>query len=301
MTDKIHRFLLENLNIRGEWLQLESSWQAICRTADYPGAVQGVLGEALAAVGLLAESLKFKGSLVMQIQGTYPVTMLVVQASSEGALRGIAHWQGEIIENAPFSELFGTGTMVITVENTPKPGQQQGERYQSLVSLQGTSLADCMGGYFAQSEQLYTRLWLAVSEQRVAGLMLQSLPGGCDEAAEDRESNWQHATALAGTLTDDELLGLDAKTLLYRLYHKEELRLYAAKPLRFECNCSQQKIEKAVFSLGKKEVQEILAEQGKVSVDCEFCNQHYELDQVDIENVFSREGGLDSSGNPTLH
>ena len=290
MADKLHRFLLENLHIRGEWVQLESAWQSIRDTADYPPPVERVLGEALAAVSLLAESLKFDGSLVMQIQGTQPVTMLVVQATSDGGLRGIAHWQGEITEDASFNDLFGAGTMVITVENKPQPGQQQGERYQSLVALQGASLADCLGSYFAQSEQLNTRLWLAADKQRVAGVMLQSLPADSTIKPEVAEENWQHATALAETLTDQELLTLDASELLHRLYHEEDLRLYDAVPLHFACTCSQQKIENAIYSMGEQEARGILAEQGKISIDCEFCNQHYELDSIDIERIFPRDG-----------
>ncbi|MEE9445837.1 MAG: Hsp33 family molecular chaperone HslO, partial [Cocleimonas sp.] len=141
--DKLQRFLLENLHIRGEWVSLQTSWQTIQNTAHYPAPVRKVLGEALAAISLLAESLKFDGSLTLQIRGTQPVTMLVVQANSNGGIRGIAHWDGEILPESSFNELFGAGTMVISVENTPKKGAQKGERYQSLVSLEGASLAEC--------------------------------------------------------------------------------------------------------------------------------------------------------------
>jgi molecular chaperone Hsp33 len=286
MTDSLQRFTLENLHIRGEWVSLEETWQKIQDTNNYPPSVSKVLGEALAAISLLAESLKFDGSLTLQIRGTQPVTMLVVQANSEGGLRGIAHWQGEIPDNTPFNQLFGAGTMVISVENTAKKGQQQGERYQSLVSLTGETLAECFKEYFTQSEQLKTQLWLAADEKHAAGLMLQSLPEDTlDEASQT--DNWTHASVLAETIKKEELLQLDSNELLHRLYHNEDLKVYEAQPVHFECSCSQQKIEDTIFSIGEKEASEIIAEQGKISINCEFCNTHYQLDNIDVKRLFS--------------
>ncbi len=293
MSDKIHRFLLENLNVRGEWVSLSSSWQEIQKTADYPLAVKLVLGEALVAISLLAESLKFDGSLVLQIQGTSPVTMLVVQASSDGAIRGIARWQGDIEDDLTFNQLFGAGTMVISIENNPRPGAQQGERYQSMVSLEGSSLAACFSDYFSQSEQLNTEMWLAVNEMNAVGLLLQSLPVKNTKESIADSDGWNHAQLLADTLSNDkgkqELLTLDSKTLLHRLYHDDDLRLYDESPIRFECSCSQDKIEGTIFSLGEVEANEIVVEQGSINIDCEFCNQHYKLDKVDVTRIFTND------------
>ena len=291
MTNSLQRFTLENLHTRGEWVSLEETWQKIQATNNYPPAVSNVLGEALAAISLLAESLKFDGSLTLQIRGTQPVTMLVVQANSNAGVRGIAHWQGDIPDDAPFKQLFGAGTLVISVENTPKKGQQQGEHYQSLVSLEGESLAECFKEYFAQSEQLKTQLWLAADKKRVAGLMLQSLPEDDDSINKEDEStqanSWTHATVLAETIKKQELLTLSSKDLLHRLYHDEELRLYDPKAVNFECSCSQQKIEDTIFSLGEKEANDIIAEQNNISINCEFCNTRYQLDSVDVKHLFS--------------
>lgn len=293
MSNKLHRFIFENIHVRGEWVKLDSVWQEIQGHADYPKAVRNILGEALAAISLLAESLKLDGSLVMQIRGTSPVSMLVVQATSEGGLRGIAKWESdaENLDEASFNELFGQGTMVITVE--PKNG---GKRYQSLVALQGRNLAECLRDYFEQSEQLNTRLWLSADENSVAGFMLQSLPDG--DRKED--AGWQHATVLADTLTNTELLELDVDVLLQRLYHQDKVRLFDAKSLRFECTCSQQKIEDTIRSLGEAEANQIVEEQGSISINCEFCNAHYELDKVDLKKLFIESGSKAVSGAPDV-
>ncbi len=290
MSDTLHRFQLENLHVRGEWLSLSQSWQDIQNTTTYPPAIKKVLGEALVAIGLLADSLKFDGSLVLQIHGTYPVSMLVVQATSDGSIRGLANWQGDINTDAGFKELFqpldgkegriGTGTMAISVE----PNSNQGERYQSLVSLEGESLADCFTQYFAQSEQLNTRLWLAVDDKTASGLMLQSLPS---EETESQSDGWNHASILADTIKNEELLTLPAQDLLHRLYHEEDLRIYDAKNIRFDCTCSQQKIENTIQSIGEDEAKSIIEELGKITIDCDFCNTHYVLDSVDVARLFS--------------
>ena len=231
--------------------------------------------------------------------------MLVVQATSDGSVRGMANWQGEISPEASFNDLFKAnanrqshGTMAISVE----PSSNQGERYQSLVPLEGDSLAECFTQYFAQSEQLNTRLWLAVNETVATGLMLQSLP---TEELQNQSDGWEHASILADTLSDEELLELPVQELLYRLYHEEDLRLYDAKPLRFNCTCSQEKIEHAVFSMGEEEANSIIVEQNQISVDCDFCNTHYKLDSVDVARLFSEAdvsiSNTDSNGTGSVH
>jgi len=303
MADQLQRFLLENLNVRGEWVKLTSSWKKIQHTAAYPAPVRKVLGDALAAISLLSGSLKYDGMITLQIRGTLPVSLLVVQASSEGGLRGIAHWQGDISDTASFQDLFGTGTLVISVENHKHKsflGSQATERYQSLVSLDGDSLAACFKEYFAQSEQLKSRLWIASNEEAVAGILLQSLPIE-DQDQEISDRGWEHAVILADTLKDEELLNLDAETILHRLYHEEDLRLFTPRLLQFDCSCSQQKVEDTIRSLGETEAQSIVKEQGSIQVDCEFCNTHYVLDNVDVKRLFSGEDKIGHPGTGSVH
>lgn len=291
--DKLHRFLIDDANVRGEWVQLDSAWQALTDCADYPAPVRQMLGEAFAAVALLSATIKYNGTLIIQVNGGAPLNMLVVQASSEGKMRGMARWSDsiDVSEMEPtVPAMFGSGaTLVITVE----PNEGKGERYQSIVALEGETLADCLTAYFEQSEQLKTRLELAVGETSVAGLMVQRLPG---EAAD--EDGWNRTSMLAETLKSEELLTLDVETLLHRLFHEENLRLYDGEALGFECGCSQQKVDDMLISLGREEADATLKEQGTIEVTCDFCNTRYVVDQIDLERIFTE---TVLTGNDSIH
>jgi molecular chaperone Hsp33 len=274
--DSRHRFLLERTRVRGQWVHLDATWQAVLERAEYPGEVGRVLGETLAAVALLSATIKFSGSLIVQIQGDGPISMLVAQATAERTLRGLAHWRREVVRG-DLAQMFGQGRIVITID--PGPGM---ERYQGVVGLTGSGVADALSAYFHQSEQLPTRLWLCADGRAAAGLLLQRLPG--DESDPDA---WGRAVTLAETLSEDEILGLDAIDVLHRLYHEEDVRLFDSEPISFRCGCSRERVENLLRGLGADECQAILAEQGEVSVSCEFCNARYRFDVVDVERVFA--------------
>lgn len=294
MSDKLQRFLIDNTNVRGELVQLDQAWQTMQATADYPTPIRKVLGEALAAISLLATTLKFNGSLILQINATAPVHMLVVQATSQHTVRGLARWNEEISDDACFQDLFKEGRMMISVE--PKDG---GERYQSVVELSGNSLEDSLASYFQQSEQLPTRLWLAADDNKATGLLLQRLPTEeLENLSDTGGDHWNRALALTNTITREELLSLDIATILTRLYHEEELRTFDQEDISFKCQCSQQKIEQMVVSIGLDEAQDIINKQGSIDIDCEFCNSHYSLEQADIKRLFSEKNPLITK---TLH
>lgn len=288
MPDKLQRFLIDNSPVRGELVQLDKAWQRMQATADYPAPIRKVLGEALAAISLLATTLKFDGSLILQIQAKAPVHMLVVQATSDHTVRGLARWSEDVPDNIDFQDLFRDGRIIISVE--PKGSAK---RYQSIVELQGNSLADSLGSYFQQSEQLPTRLWLVANDEKATGLLLQRLPK--TDGIEANDDSWERALALTNTITDNELLTLDSKTILKRLYHEEELRVFEEEDIVFQCQCSQQKIEQMVISLGLKEAEDMISKQGQIDVDCEFCNSHYMIDKFDIQRLFS------NKNNPSTH
>lgn len=289
MSDQLQRFLFENLAIRGELVHLDATWRAALEGRDYPPVVRGLLGEAMAAAALLAATLKFDGSLTLQVQGDGPIPLLVVEASAARTVRGLAHWQGEV-EPGALASLFGSGRMVITLD----PGMGR-ERYQGVVELEGASLADAIDNYLARSEQLDTRLWLVADAQSVAGLLVQKLP----EEQHDEDA-WNRVLTLGETISDSELLKLEPREIIHRLFHEEDIRLFEAEPVAFRCSCSREKVADALHGLGYDEVMDILSSEGTIEVNCEFCNRHYSFDAVDAEQIFAAE--RTSPGvPPTLH
>jgi len=284
-NDRFFRFLFEEIGVRGEIVSMDSSWQAAQSMHQYPNVVAKQLGESLAASLLLSATLKFKGSLIFQIQGKGPISMLVAQATDQHTVRGLAHWKGDVKEGH-LKQIFGEGHLALTI----KP--DKGESYQGIVGLEGNTLSDAIQTYFSQSEQLKTRVWFAVDGQRSVGLMLQELP-----AHKGKLADWERVEMLADTITDQELLGLSVREIIFRLFHEETVRIYEPEPVSFKCDCSKEKVESSLITLGHQELISLLEEKGLVEVDCDFCNRHFHFDAVDIEQLFS----IGRSGGSTTH
>ncbi len=276
--DQLLRFSFEELDIRGELVYLDESWAQVLARHDYPDNVRQQLGEALAVVALLRSTIKFDGTLILQIQGKGPLRSLVAQITSEGALRGLARWEG-VVPPGPISEVFGAGSLIITVM------KDSGERYQSIVELAGSTLSQALNRYFEQSEQLPTSFRLYVSPQRVAGFFLQALPDSGRSGAE-REEDWSRVNILADTLQAEEALALDPQRLLHNLFHEDELQLYEPVDLHFECTCSRDKVERTLITFGEEDLENLLEQEGSIKVDCEFCNQQYRFDHADVARLF---------------
>ncbi len=278
--DCLHRFVFDALGVRGELVTLDASWRAVLARHPYPASVRRPLGEALASTLLLAATLKFEGALILQAQGEGPIRTLVAQATHGRTIRGLARWHGDMPDDADppreLQQLFGDGRLVLTLEPA------DGERYQGIVPLQGESLGAAIEAYFASSEQLPTRLWLAVDEAHATGLMLQRMP-----SADVDDDAWNRTTLLADTVDERELLTLPAQTLLQRLFHEEDLRLFEPEPVAFRCGCSRARIAETLRALGRDEVDAIIGEQGSVDVTCEFCNRDYRFDLVDARELFT--------------
>ena len=280
-TDTLHRFMLEEAGVSGEWVHLDASWQALLARHDYPPVVRDLLGQAYAAVALVAATLKFDGSLILQVTGSGPVHMIVAQADGRGRLRGLARFRETPPEDAGLLDCLGSDARLML---TLDPGDG-GERYQGVVELEGGSLAEALDVYFERSEQLPTRLWLAAGGESAAGMLLQGVPGDDGGSVTRDSEDWNRATILAETVTTDELLELDAGTLLGRLFHEERVRLFDGSAVSFHCPCSRERVAETLRGLGRDEVRSIIAEQGAVEVTCEFCNAHYHFDAVDAERV----------------
>lgn len=282
--DALRRFMFQDFPVRGEHVRLEESWRAVLARQDYPPAVRAVLGEAMAAAVLLASTLKFDGVLTLQIQGEGPLHLLVAQCGSDLMVRGLAKWKGEDPRGS-LAELTGSGRLAITIERRKKS-----ERYQGIVLADTDTLATCLEAYFAQSEQLPTRIWLAADGCSAAGMLLQQLPGKATDRPDP--DGWRRAGILADTLGGNELLALDAAALLRRLFYEEDLRLADRRDVLFRCSCTRQRVESAMRLLGRDELAGLLAAEGKIEVRCEFCNEAYSLDTVDVEKLLTDESIL---------
>ncbi len=285
--DFLRRFLFEDLGVRGEWVNLTTSWQASKQHQHGSEVVQQLLGQALVAVVMLSATIKFKGSMILQAQGDGDITTLVAQSTDKRKIRGLVRSRGEVAAGS-LETMFGQGRLVLTVDSgNVKP-------YQGIVPLQGDKLATALESYFEQSEQLNTRLWLFANDTHAAGLLLQELP-----AQDGDEDGWQRIEMLANTITEKELLELDCEQLLYRLFHDEKVRLFDAEAVEFECACSRERIEKTLRAMGREELEDILKERGGIEVICEFCSEHYHFDKVDVETFLLAESV--SNDSTTLH
>jgi molecular chaperone Hsp33 len=286
MSDSILRFIFDATDIRGEWVQLDQSYREALTHHHYPPAVRRLTGEFLAAVSLLGATLKFDGSIILQARSDGEIPLIMAEANSRQELRAIVHGAEQAVSE-DFLGLLGAGTLSITIDPTG------GQRYQGIVPLDGDSLAACLESYFRQSEQLPTRIWLAADGARAGGLFLQELPS--TGAVEERAAQWQHLNALAATVTAEELMQLPGEVLLHRLFHQEQMRVLRREAVQFRCSCSRSRTENMLISLGRDELEQILAEEGEIAVNCEFCNQLYRFEPAEIAALF------EPAGSPPKH
>ncbi len=291
MSDFVQRFHFSESPVRGELVQLADSVAAVLDRHDYPPRIAALLSEALAASVLLTSTLKFEGALILQVRGNGPLEALMVECNHRRELRGIAQlgesWT-EACAVLPLSELVGDAQLVITID------PDNGQRYQGIVPFSSETLSGCLEHYFEQSEQLPTRIWLAADGENAAGLMLQVLPG---HDSGDDDDIWPRLCSLSETVTAQEMLELPATELLYRLYHEEVVELLQQDEVIFRCSCSRERTEQVLISLGEAELRDIVAEQGAIEISCQFCNQEYHFDGIDVEQMLR--GG--AGGSQRLH
>jgi len=269
-SDTSQRFIFGKTDIRGEWVQLENSYQEILAIHPYPEVVRLLLGEFLAASVLLGSTLKFEGRLIMQVRGSGEIPLLMAEATHDKKIRAIARLSDDV-SSVEFDVLFKDATLVVSVEPT------NGERYQSLVPLLGHDLATCLSHYFAQSEQLCTFIKLSSNGSHAGGILLQQLPKQLVKSDKDRESQWQHVSILAQTSKPEELLSLNAEDLLNRLYVNEALRLLETSEIAFQCSCSEERTARALVSIDPKEFESLFEEKELLEMHCEFCQKKYEF------------------------
>ena len=312
-------FVCDGAPVRGEIVSISTAWQAVLARRNDPPVIRQILGDFVAAATLLSASLKFDGTLIIQAQSKGPISLLVVECSSNLTMRATVKLSvepAEIDPNATLADLLdaaNTGRLVITLDPTERqPGQPP---YQGIVALQqdhnGTAVpvknaAEAIMLYMRHSEQLETRIWLASNEQVAGGLLLQRLPNSGGHAHLDPQTaaeGWSRIQALGETITTDELLELSPDTTLRRLFLNESseagVRAFPTRPVKFACRCSRLKVADVLRMLGEEEVNSILAEQGAVETGCEFCGKAYRFDAVDCIQVFKTDLLTDATRPPS--
>lgn len=290
--DCLHRFLFEHYPIRGHIVHLDASWRALLEHREYPLVIRDTLGEAVAASVLLAATLKFEGTLSLQLKGQGPMHLMLAQCSDALGVRAVARYK-EAEYGRDLASLSGKGSLTVTIEN-----EDLSQRYQGIVPLTGERLSDCLRNYFETSEQLPTRLWLHADENGASGLLLQRLS---DDSVKSRtvgsrahemnraeiDDAWNRVQLLGDTLKPEELQTLSDRNILRRLFAEDDVRLFESAPVFFKCRCSRERVVGMLRALGPEEVRSVLAEQGHVEVRCDFCNRAYRFDSVDVEQLFS--------------
>jgi len=286
VNDTLNRFLFENTPVRGNIVNLTNTFQLALNKQNLPAGLKQALGELMAASALLTATLKMNGSLVLQIQSKGALKLLVVECTSDFGVRATAKWNGEISDDQNLFDLIEHGQFVITLD--PKDG---GQTYQGIVPIEGDDISTILENYMLRSEQIDTKIWLASDGKSAAGMLLQKLPDTMNQVSKSEESAehdvdaWNRVGHLADTITNEELLNLDSETLLHRLFHEEDVRLFEASNTKFFCSCTRTSVANMLRMLGNEEISSILEEQGKIEVNCDFCNTHYQFDKVDAAQL----------------
>jgi molecular chaperone Hsp33 len=276
-TDSLQRFIFEHAEIRGEIARLDEVYQTIINQRPYPPAVKKLLGEALVACLMLVGSIKFEGELSLQFQGNEALPMIIIQCDHLLNLRGFARFK-EGLTDKDYEKAFLNGQMNFLVNQS-----HQTEIYQSIIPITSHSMSENLMNFFAQSEQIATQIIIVSNDQEVVGMLLQLLPG---QDTEQREQFWEYATVIGATLSPEELLTLENKEILRRLYHETDIRLLLEKEARFQCRCNMEKMQSLLKVFGEQEVKDLLDETGKIDITCDFCSQHYYFDSIDVELLF---------------
>jgi molecular chaperone Hsp33 len=291
--DSLHRFLFEQYPIRGHLVHLDAAWRALIEHREYPQAIRDTLGEAVAASLLLAATVKFEGVLSLQLQGAGPVHLLLAQCTSGLGVRGLARYRdADAAGLVRIGDLIGGGNLTVTLET-----DAGAQRYQGIVPIAGERLAEVLQGYFDNSEQLPTRLWLHADAKSASGMLLQKLPGASSLPASDAvliEDAWRRVQLIAQTLTAEELHTLADAEILRRLFNEDDVRLFEPSPVYFCCRCSRDRVAGMLQGLGEAETRSVLAERGEVEVRCDFCNRAYVFDAVDVVQLFKAASLRDS-------
>ena len=292
MTDLLKKYLFEDHSVRAQAVKLGESWRTGLAHQSFPPCVQKLLGELTAAAVLLATNIKFDGSLVLQLQGDGPISLIVVECTSDLSIRATASMREGLAvpRDGNLQSLLnsqGQGRFIVVLDPQRKNADMQ--PYQGVVPLEGDSVAQVLEHYMRTSEQLDTRLWLSASSDHAAGLLLQRMPGqgGSLPSVGTAHDTWERAIALAGTLESEELLQLDTDTVIHRLFWEETLLSFDPQEVRWHCPCTRERVANMLRMLGRDEIEDILSQRDRIDVSCNFCGKPYKFDAIDCARLFT--------------
>jgi molecular chaperone Hsp33 len=274
----INRFLFKDLDIRGQHLSLIDTWQDMIQNRGYSVLVRQLFGELSALAIFLANGIKHKGKLTLQVQGSGIVSLLLVEVTSDLKIRGMVRSDSTIEEEDSLDKILGEGQIVATLYNS-----QTDHSFQSLVPINQKGLIATFEDYFFQSEQLESRLWVSSTQENLCAMLLQKMP----EADQHDSEGWHRVGTLSDTITQDELISLDAESLLHRLFHEETLQLFNADWVGYECEQSKERFEKIIYDLGEQDARDLLKERGEIAIHNEICNEHLFFDEQDVDRIFA--------------
>lgn len=306
MSDLLKKFLFQDQSVRAQAVKLDEAWRTGLIHQSYPPCVQKLLGELTAAAVLLATNIKFDGSLVLQLQGDGPISLIVVECTSDLAIRATASLREglAIPRDGNLQSLLnsqGQGRFIVVLDPQRKNSDMQ--PYQGVVPLEGDSVAQVLEHYMRNSEQLDTRLWLNADSDHAAGLLLQRMPGqgGTESAAAAGHDTWERAVALASTIDAQELLQLDTDTLIHRLFWEESLLVFDPLNVRWHCPCTRDRVANMLRMLGRDEIEDILSQRDRIDVSCNFCGKPYRFDAIDCAQLFTDPQDTPPPDTGTIH
>ncbi len=274
----VQRFLFKDLNIRGQVIRLHEAWQAMIKDRHYPPVIEQLLGELTLFSVIMAVGMKHKGKVTLQIQGSGPVTLLVVETTHDLKIRGVAKTNTTIRDETTLDELLGDGQILVTLDNS-----QTNRHFQSFVERSGQTIQEVCENFLSQSEQQPSKLWLSATHTALGGVFIQKMPDS-DERDKD---GWNRIQSIATTVKPEELTELDSKTLLHRLFHEEQVTLFEAQTIQYECPQDKSRVDQMLIGLGEEEVRKMLKEQGEIVIHNEICNFHIRYGQKEVDALFA--------------
>ena len=279
--DTIKRFIFNEKDIRGEIVQTCQAYRSLIADHAYPRNIRRLMGEMQAAITLMTETVKFQGSIMLQLRGNGDLVYAYINSNEKQETRGLASWNGDIDEFCHWTKLLGKDP-ILTITIIP----EEGARYQGIIDLTHDHLNECIEDYYRSSVQIETRVWLYCDpdSEKAAGILLQKLPA---DNPEKLETDFNHIATLTDSMTEGEILSLECDDVLYRLFHQESVNTFPPKPVSMKCVCSREHFRESLVCLGAAALEDIIREQGSITVNCQSCGKTFTYDPEEAQAIIA--------------